>query len=92
MILYIAYAIIKISTKLHERHKTVNTLINKVIQIDEQLKLRAADAGYYGVDIARFAEELVDDIILESFPDGLTLPSSWTYENKVTYIAKQELL
>ena len=71
--------------------KTI-TFVNKVIEIDELLKIRAEDAGYKGVDINRFAEELADDIILNSFPEGLVLPNSWTYENKVTYIAKQELL
>ncbi len=71
--------------------KTI-TFVNKVIEIDELLKIRAEDAGYKGVDINRFAEELADDIILNSFPEGLVLPNSWTYENKVTYIAKEELL
>ena len=71
--------------------KTI-TFVNKVIEIDELLKIRAKDAGYKGVDINRFAEELADDIILDSFPEGLILPNSWTYENKITYIAKKELL
>ena len=70
----------------------MKTLTNKVVEVDELLKIRAADAGFYGADINRFAEELADDIILESFPEGLVLPNSWTYENKLTYIAKQELL
>ncbi len=70
----------------------MNTFVNKVIEIDELLKIRAEDAGYKGIDINRFAEELADDIILNSFPEGLVLPNSWTYENKLTYIAKQELL
>ena len=70
----------------------MKTFINKVIEIDELLKIRAKDAGYKGIDINRFAEELADDIILDSFPEGLVLPDSWTYKNKITYIAKNGLL
>ena len=68
------------------------TFVDKMIEIDELLKIRAKDAGYNDVDINRVAEELADDIILDSFPEGLVLPNSWTYENKLTYIAKRELL
>lgn len=70
----------------------MKTFVNKVIEIDELLKIRAKDAGCKGIDINRFAEELADDAILDSFPEGLVLPNSWTYENKITYIAKKELL
>ena len=70
----------------------METFLDKMIEVDELLKIRAEDAGYKGVDINRFAEELADGIILDSFPEGLILPNSWTYENKITYIAKKELL
>ena len=72
--------------------KQMETFVNKMIEVDELLKIRAKDAGYKGVDINRFAEELADDLILDSFPEGLILPNGWTYENKLTYIAKKELL
>ena len=70
----------------------MKTFTNKVIEVDELLKIRAEDAGYNDVDINRVAEELADGIILNSFPEGLVLPNSWTYENKLTYIAKKGLL
>ena len=70
----------------------MKTFVNKMIKVDELLKIRAKDAGYKGVDINRFAEELADDAILDSFPEGLVLPNSWTYENKLTYIVKKGLL
>ena len=70
----------------------MKTFVNKMIEVDELLKIRAKDAGYKGIDINRFAEELADDAILDSFQEGLVLPNSWTYENKLTYIAKEELL
>ena len=72
--------------------KQMKTFLDKIIEVDELLKIRAEDAGYKGVDINRFAEELADDIILNSFPEGLVLPNSWTYENKLIYIAKKGLL
>ena len=70
----------------------MKTFIDKIIEIDELLKIRAKNSGYNDVDINRVAEELADDVILDSFPEGLILPNSWTYENKITYIAKKELL
>lgn len=73
----------------------MNTLTTKAAEVDKILKLRAANTTSVAYNWARkdvIAECIANDIILHSFSEGLALPSSWTYEMKVAYIAKKELL